>query len=101
MLLRSPSAKECFCRSTYDKAGVGERKRGCGCRNDATKMHRENGNLIAVKWTEGKMVAAIMRQKGKMERFIRLTIDKILFYWTKKCLNVCICQKKAVNLQPI
>ena len=29
-------------------------------------MHRENGNLIAVKWTEGKMVAAIMRQKGKM-----------------------------------
>ncbi len=67
-----------------------------GCRNNATKMHRENGNLIAVKWTEGKMVAAIMRQKGKMERFIRLTIDKILFYWTKKCLNVCTCQKKAV-----
>ena len=48
-------------RSTYDKAGV--REGGCGCRNDATKMHRENGNLIAVKWTEGKMVAAIMRQK--------------------------------------
>ena len=36
---------------------------GNGCRNDAAKMHRENGNLIAVKWTEGEMVAAIMRQK--------------------------------------
>ena len=39
------------------------KKGGCGCRNDATKMHRENGNLIAVKWTEGEMVAASMRQK--------------------------------------
>ena len=79
MLLRSPSAKECFCRSTYDKAGVGERaskrrvwepqKGGCGCRNDATKMRRENGNLIAEKKRmEGKMVVAMMRQKGKMER---------------------------------
>ena len=32
MLLRSPSAKECFCRSTYDKAGVerGPQKGGSG-----------------------------------------------------------------------
>ena len=50
MLLRSPSAKECFCRSTYDKAGVGERKRGCGSLKKAG------------------VVVAMMRQKGKMER---------------------------------
>jgi len=53
-------------------------KGGCGCRNDATKMHRENGNLIAVKWTEGKMVAAITRQKGKMERGREAVMDAII-----------------------
>ena len=62
-----------------EKARVWEpQKGGCGCRNDATKMHRENGNLIAVKWTEGKMVAAITRQKGKMERGREAVMDAII-----------------------
>ena len=37
-----------------EKARVWEpQKGGCGCRNDATKMHRENGNLIAEKKKDG------------------------------------------------
>ena len=43
MLLRSPSAKECFCRSTYDKAGVGERKRGCGSLKKADVREVQKG----------------------------------------------------------